>query len=149
LDPQVCNKASQNARYYSSCGCPYVWGGISCGCSGKGGMDCSGLTYTSYRGAGWTGIARTAAAQAQQGGSCGSCSPSNTGPCHEGDLFFYNFGDITLQNQDISSPLHSLTIDHVVMYIGGGFVAECPHTGLNCRVIHPYSQSYVTCRRFC
>lgn len=175
LDPQICQKAASIAQSTflfcvtisnidfdflcmcsllndvlfcifsgkATCGCPYVWGGTSCGCNGQGGFDCSGLTYYSYRSAGWHGIARTAAAQAQQGGSCGSCSPSNTEPCKPGDLFFYDFPEDTAFG---ASPT---AIDHVVMYIGGNRVAECPHPGLDCRVISPYSTHYVTCRRFC
>jgi hypothetical protein len=134
LPSDTCHKAAEHAKHYASCGCPYVWGGTSCGCGGSGGMDCSGLVYTSYRQAGWNGIARTTSGQVNQGSSCGSCSPHNTASCHVGDLFFYSFGG---------------TNDHVLMYIGGNYVAECPHTGLNCRVIHPYTEHYSTCRRFC
>lgn len=84
---------------------------------------------------GYSGIARTASAQARQGTSCGSCRPGHLADCHKGDLFFYNFG--------------GGAIEHVVMYIGDGKAAECPHTGLNCRIITPYSEAYVTCRRHC
>jgi len=135
LEPKICNAAATCGDHFGTCGCPYVWGGNSCGCKGKGGFDCSGIVHHCYVNAGYPGIARTAAAQAAQGTHCGNCRPDNHGPCVKGDLFFYNFG--------------GGAIEHVVMYIGGGKVAECPHTGENCRVIAPYMQAYVTCRRHC
>jgi len=131
----VCEKTVDCARKYATCGCPYVWGGNSCSCGGKGGLDCSGIVHTCYVASGYNGIARTAEAQSHQGSSCGGCSPTNTGSCQKGDLFFYN--------------TEGKGVSHVIMYIGGGDAAECPHTGLNCRVLKPYSSKYVSCRRFC
>ncbi|EGG24385.1 NLP/P60 domain-containing protein [Cavenderia fasciculata] len=130
-----CASAASKAGHYASCGCPYVWGGTSCGCGGSGGMDCSGLVYTSYREAGYTGIQRTTFEQINQGSSCGSCSPSNLGSCKVGALFFYCF----------SQPCP----DHVVMYLGGGKAAECPEPGQDCHIITPYSESYYACRTLC
>jgi hypothetical protein len=135
LPSSVCDKTVECARKYATCGCPYVWGGNSCSCGGKGGLDCSGIVHTCYVASGYSGIARTAEAQSHQGSSCGSCSPSNTGSCQKGDLFFYN--------------TEGSGISHVIMYIGGGEAAECPHTGLNCRVLKPYTSKYVSCKRFC
>jgi len=135
LPAAVCEKTVECARHYATCGCPYVWGGNSCSCGGKGGLDCSGIVHTCYVSAGYPGIARTAEAQSHQGSSCGSCHPSSTGSCTKGDLFFYDF--------------EGKGVSHVVMYIGGGDVAECPHTGVNCRVLKPYTSHYVSCRRFC
>ncbi|EFA76348.1 NLP/P60 domain-containing protein [Heterostelium album PN500] len=135
LPLSTCQKAAARASHYSTCGCPYVYGGTSCGC-GSGGLDCSGLVYRSYNDAGWSGIGRTTFNQIGQGGACNSkCSPSNPGACTVGDLFFYCF----------AQPCPS----HVVMYIGGGKAAECPYTGLNCRIITPYATSYQTCRSMC
>jgi len=135
LPDSVCSQTVDCAKRYASCGCPYVWGGNSCGCSGKGGLDCSGIVHTCYVASGYSGISRTSEAQSHQGSSCGSCSPSATSSCKKGDLFFYN--------------TEGKGVSHVVMYIGGGQVAECPHTGLNCRILTPYSGKYVSCRRFC
>jgi len=135
LPPSVCDKTADCAKRYATCGCPYVWGGNSCSCGGKGGLDCSGIVHTCYVANGYNGIARTAEAQAHQGSSCGSCTPSNTVNCAKGDLFFYN--------------TEGKGISHVIMYIGGGEAAECPHTGLNCRVLKPYTAGYVSCRRLC
>jgi hypothetical protein len=143
LDPQICQKAASIAHQKATCHCPYKWGGTHCGCNGNGGFDCSGLTYYAYRTAGWTGIARTAQGQAQQGGSCGSCSPSNTAACKPGDLFFFAFSEMLFPEASLRD------IDHVVMYIGGNQIAECPHSGVDCRVTHPYTPHYVTCRRYC
>lgn len=54
----------------------------------------------------------------KQGSACSGCSPGNTSGCKIGDLLFYC----------TSQPCPS----HVVMYIGGGRVAECPHAGTLC-----------------
>ncbi|KAF2068312.1 hypothetical protein CYY_010361 [Polysphondylium violaceum] len=136
LPASTCAKAASQAKHYASCGCPYVWGGTSCGCGGSGGMDCSGLVYTSYREAGYSGITRVTTTQVHQGSGCNAgCSPSNTHNCKVGDLFFYCFGS--------GCP------DHVLMYVGGNQVAECSVPGTDCSVHAPYSENYQTCRSFC
>ncbi|GAM24347.1 hypothetical protein SAMD00019534_075220, partial [Acytostelium subglobosum LB1] len=132
----TCDKAATEAEHYATCGCPYVWGGTDCSCGGHGGMDCSGIVYRSYNDAGYHGIGRTTYNQIAQGSSCSSkCHPTDTSGCTTGDLFFYCF----------ETPCPS----HVVMYIGKGKAAECPHTGENCHIITPYSESYYGCRSFC
>ncbi|EGC38759.1 hypothetical protein DICPUDRAFT_148543 [Dictyostelium purpureum] len=132
----ICNAAANKAKRYASCGCPYVWGGTSCGCGGSGGMDCSGIVYTSFREAGWSGITRVTTTQINQGVRCPACSPSNPGACKPGDLLFYCFGGTNCPN-------------HVVMAVGGGKVAECSRPGQPCAIRTPYSQSYYACRSMC
>lgn len=93
LPSDVCNKAASCAKTIcGTCHCPYVYGGESDCCSShKGGLDCSGLVQYSYvHCGGYSGMPRTTFqmwSQLKEG--CGSCSPSNTGACHVGDLFFY------------------------------------------------------------
>ncbi|KAF2068991.1 hypothetical protein CYY_009690 [Polysphondylium violaceum] len=136
LPSATCAKAASAAKRYATCGCPYVWGGSSCGC-GSGGLDCSGLVYRSYLDAGYSGITRVTTTQIRQGSGCNSgCSAGNTGNCKTGDLLFYCFSG-------------SNCPDHVMMYIGGGKAAECPKPGSNCRVLTPYTQAYYGCRSMC
>ncbi|EGC38754.1 hypothetical protein DICPUDRAFT_28130 [Dictyostelium purpureum] len=132
----ICSSAASKASHYASCGCPYVWGGTSCGCGGSGGMDCSGIVYTSFREAGWSGITRVTTTQFQQGVKCSSCSPSNPGACQPGDLIFYCFSG-------------SNCPDHVTMAIGGSKAVECPEPGQDCHIITPYAENYYGCRSMC
>jgi len=119
------------------CHCPYVYGGEeNCCQTHAGGLDCSGLCQYSYSACGHYGIPRTTQEMwASIHGSCNGCSPENTGPCISGDLMFYY--------PSSSGP------DHVMMYTGGGYAAECPHTGEDCRILRPYSSPFVGCRRVC
>ncbi|KAM9985738.1 hypothetical protein ACTFIZ_012385 [Dictyostelium cf. discoideum] len=137
LSQSVCNAAAAKAEHYATCGCPYVWGGTSCGCGGSGGMDCSGIVYTSFREAGWTGITRTTTTQYKQGTSCSGCSGSNTSGCKAGDLLFYCFG------------CSGGVPDHVIMAIGGNRAVQCPEPGQDCSVIDIYSENYMLCRSMC
>jgi len=139
LPVSTCEKAAADAKAKATCGCPYVWGGNSCGCDGHGGYDCSGLVKYAYDKAGWTGIARVSSAQCSQGVECTTCRPDATSSCVIGNVFCYDFPE--------SGPVGA--VDHIVMYIGGGKAAECPHTGLDCRVITPYMEHFVRCRRYC
>jgi len=135
----VCDQAVACAKQIcGTCHCAYVYGGEEDCCNThSGGMDCSGMVQYSYvHCAGYSKMPRTTFEMWQQlTGHCGACSPEKTGDCHVGDLLFYY--------PSSSGP------DHVVMYIGGGLVAECPHTGEDCHIIHPYSSPYVGCRRIC
>jgi hypothetical protein len=119
------------------CHCPYVYGGEENCCQTKSsGFDCSGLCQWSYVNCGKFSIPRTTFEMWDQiHGSCNGCSPENTGPCVSGDLLFYYPSN--------KGP------DHVMMYTGGGYAAECPHTGEDCRIIRPYSSPFVGCRRVC
>ncbi|EGC40062.1 hypothetical protein DICPUDRAFT_25810, partial [Dictyostelium purpureum] len=134
----VCQAAASSAHNYATCGCPYIFGGTSCGCGGSGGMDCSGLVYTSYQEAGFSGIQRTASQQYDQGfDDCGGGSSGNsdTSGCIVGDLLFYCF----------EAPCPS----HVTMYVGNGQMAECPQPGQDCHVIPVYSEAYYGCKSVC
>jgi len=139
LPTDICTKAASCAsQICGQCHCPYVYGGETNCCSGShGGLDCSGLVQYSYvHCGGWSGMPRTTFQMWDElKTDCGACSPTNTGACHVGDLFFYY--------PSSSGP------DHVIMYIGNGLAAECPHTGADCRILRPYSSPYVGCRRLC
>jgi len=121
-----------------TCHCPYVYGDEDfCCTTHRGGFDCSGMVQYSYVHCGhWNGMPRTTYEMyADLKTGCGACRPDSTKDCTVGDLFFYYPSSI--------GP------DHVVMYIGDGKVAECPHTGLDCHIITPYMTEYVGCRRLC
>ncbi|KYR01450.1 hypothetical protein DLAC_01431 [Tieghemostelium lacteum] len=84
IDLSICQAAANAALNYGSCGCPYVWGGTSCGCGGSGGLDCSGMVYASYNDAGWSGILRTSEQQYTQGSSCGGASSGSASSSSSG-----------------------------------------------------------------
>jgi len=135
----VCDNTIKCAKEIcGTCHCPYVYGDEDfCCTTHRGGFDCSGMVQYSYVHCGkWNGMPRTTFEMyADLKTGCGACKPDATKDCIVGDLFFYY--------PTSTGP------DHVVMYIGDGKVAECPHTGLDCHIITPYMVEYVGCRRLC
>jgi len=104
------NAVIAKAKEIGTCGCPYVWGGNGPCCYGqRSGYDCSGLVQRSYSAGGYS-VPRVAADQQRRGHAC-------SGGLRAGDLVFWG------------TPAH-----HVCMYIGNNQLAECPHTGANCRI---------------
>lgn len=87
-------------------GLQYLWGGLS-----GFGMDCSGLTWLSYRVHGIT-IPRDALPQSQHGRVVTTRRP--------GDLLFY--------------ADHGL-VHHVSMYLGGGLMIHAPRTGQPVQIV--------------
>jgi len=99
------------AKEIGTCGCPYVYGGNGgcCQKGKKGGYDCSGLVQRAYSAGGYS-LPRVARDQQKKGKAC-------SGGLKAGDLIFWG------------KPAY-----HVTMYIGNNKLAECPRTGLNCRI---------------
>jgi cell wall-associated NlpC family hydrolase len=104
-------------------GLPYLWGGLS-----GFGLDCSGLTWLSYRVHGIR-IPRDALPQSQHGRAVSTKLP--------GDLLFY---------------AHNGLVHHVTMYIGNGQIIHAPHTGSVVQIIafstQPLRSEYVGARRY-
>jgi cell wall-associated NlpC family hydrolase len=118
-----CEQIASIALDKVRCGCPYVWGGTSCGCGGSGGFDCSGIVYYSHRAAGFSSFPRSARSQLAGNAKSTSCSASNLGACQPGDLLFY------------CMPGGSECPNHVNMYAGNGLVVDCPMPGQNCQTL--------------
>lgn len=99
-------------------GTPYVWGGAA-----PGGFDCSGLVQWIYKQVGIT-LPRTAAAQSTVG------HPVSLSELQPGDLlFFYK------------------PVDHVVIYVGDGKIAEASQPGQPVHVRAMYTNGFVGARR--
>lgn len=99
-------------------GTPYVWGGAA-----PGGFDCSGLVQWIYKQVGIT-LPRTAAAQSTAG------HPVSLNELQPGDLlFFYK------------------PVDHVVIYVGDGKIAEASQPGQPVHVRAMYTNGFVGARR--
>ncbi|MCB0894286.1 MAG: C40 family peptidase [Nocardioides sp.] len=114
------SRASVVARARSFVGLAYLWAGTS-----GFGLDCSGLTWLTYRAHGIR-LPRDASAQATFGRAVTRLRP--------GDLMF--FGD----------PVH-----HVAMYAGHGRMVHAPGTGQSVQVVPvstpPYAHEYAgACR---
>lgn len=89
----------------SKIGCPYVYGGLG-PCSA--GYDCSGLVVRAWQAGGINFLARGMRTTYELWAGLAHVSRSSLQP---GDLVFSNgFG-------------------HVMLYIGGGYVVQSPHTG--------------------
>eukprot|EP01132_Coremiostelium_polycephalum_P002506 gene2506-3102_t len=70
----------------------------------------------------------------------GVCTPWETSGCNTGDILFFCFDD--------GRPCPN----HELMALGNGVFAECPHKGLDCRVITviPYHQDdFYGCKSIC
>jgi cell wall-associated NlpC family hydrolase len=99
-------------------GTPYVYGGAA-----PGGFDCSGLVQWIYKQVGIT-LPRTAAAQSTVG------HPVSLNQLQPGDLlFFYR------------------PVDHVVIYVGNGKIAEASQPGQPVHVRPMYLNGFVGARR--
>ncbi|MGH3717320.1 MAG: NlpC/P60 family protein [Pseudonocardiaceae bacterium] len=99
-------------------GTPYVYGG-----SAPGGFDCSGLIQWTYEQVGIT-LPRTAAAQSTVG------HPVSLSQLQPGDLlFFYQ------------------PVEHVVMYVGDGKIAEASQPGTPVHVRPMYLSGFAGARR--
>ena len=99
-------------------GTPYVYGGAA-----PGGFDCSGLVQWIYKQVGIT-LPRTAAAQSTAG------HPVSLNELQPGDLlFFYK------------------PVDHVVIYVGNGKIAEASQPGKPIHVRAMYLNGFVGARR--
>lgn len=91
-------------------GTPYLWGGN--GTADQGGrFDCSGLTKAAYESVGIT-LPRVANDQ------------YNAGPHPSRDELLP--GDLVFFSPD---PTNSRAIDHVGIYVGGGYMIDAPYTG--------------------
>ena len=99
-------------------GTPYVYGGAA-----PGGFDCSGLVQYAFRTAGIT-LPRTAAAQSSIG------RPVSVSQLQPGDLLFFY------------SP-----VDHVVMYVGNGKIAEASQPGSPVHIRPMYLSGFAGARR--
>ena len=86
---------------YAQLGKPYVWGA-----TGPGSYDCSGLVQAAWSAAG-VSIPRTTYDQ------WASLPHVSTSALEPGDLLFFD-GE-----------------GHVAMYVGGGYMIDAPHTGLD------------------
>jgi cell wall-associated NlpC family hydrolase len=91
-------------------GTPYLWGGNGTA-DQDGRFDCSGLTKAAYESVGIT-LPRVANDQ------------YNAGPHPTRDQLIP--GDLVFFATDLSN---SRTIDHVGIYVGGGYMIDAPHTG--------------------
>jgi cell wall-associated NlpC family hydrolase len=99
---------------YNQLGCPYVYGGTGpC----HQGFDCSGLTQAAWASAG-VAIPRTSYAQWS---ALPHVSVSAMAP---GDLMIFN-GE-----------------GHVGIYVGGGYMIDAPHTGLNVEKVSIHTSWY-------
>jgi cell wall-associated NlpC family hydrolase len=109
LDP---SKQAAGAIHYAQkkLGTPYLWGGN--GTPEQGGrFDCSGLTKAAYESVGIT-LPRVANDQYNAGPH-----PSRE-ELLPGDLVFFS-----------PDPNNSRAIDHVGIYVGGGYMIDAPYTG--------------------
>ncbi|MEV5312856.1 MULTISPECIES: bifunctional lytic transglycosylase/C40 family peptidase [unclassified Streptomyces] len=109
LDP---SKQAAGAIHYAQkkLGTPYLWGGN--GTPEQGGrFDCSGLTKAAYESVGIT-LPRVANDQYNAGPH-----PSRE-ELLPGDLVFFS-----------PDPSNSRAIDHVGIYVGGGYMIDAPYTG--------------------
>ncbi|QIJ66602.1 transglycosylase SLT domain-containing protein [Streptomyces sp. JB150] len=109
LDP---SKQAAGAIHYAQkkLGTPYLWGGN--GTPEQGGrFDCSGLTKAAYESVGIT-LPRVANDQ------------YNAGPHPSRDELLP--GDLVFFSPD---PTNSRAIDHVGIYVGGGYMIDAPYTG--------------------
>ncbi|MFJ8083304.1 NlpC/P60 family protein [Streptomyces sp. NPDC096205] len=94
----------------SKLGTPYLWGGN--GTPEQGGrFDCSGLTKAAYESVGIT-LPRVANDQYNAGPHPGRDE------LLPGDLVFFS-----------TDPYNSRAIDHVGIYVGGGYMIDAPRTG--------------------
>ncbi|WP_326689454.1 MULTISPECIES: bifunctional lytic transglycosylase/C40 family peptidase [unclassified Streptomyces] len=113
LDP---SKQAAGAITYAQekLGTPYLWGGN--GTPEQGGrFDCSGLTLAAYRSVG-IDLPRVANDQ------------YNTGPHPKRDELMP--GDLVFFGTDLNN---SRSIDHVGIYVGGGYMIDAPYTGAKIR----------------
>jgi cell wall-associated NlpC family hydrolase len=113
VDP---SKRGAGAIYYAQkkLGTPYLWGGN--GTPEQGGrFDCSGLTLAAYRSVGVT-LPRVANDQ------------WNSGPHPKRDELLP--GDLVFFGTDLNN---SRSIDHVGIYVGGGYMIDAPYTGAKIR----------------
>lgn len=99
-------------------GKPYIYGS-----EGPDSFDCSGLAKYAYASLG-INLPRVASDQAEYGS-----------PISKDDL---EFGDLVFFSSD------GITIDHVGIYIGGGFFEHAPHTGSNVKISSMDSAYYST-----
>ncbi|MEV5725523.1 NlpC/P60 family protein [Streptomyces pharetrae] len=109
LDP---SKQAAGAIHYAQkkLGTPYLWGGN--GTPEQGGrFDCSGLTKAAYES---VGIELPRVANDQY----------NAGPHPSRDELLP--GDLVFFSPD---PTNSRAIDHVGIYVGGGYMIDAPYTG--------------------
>jgi cell wall-associated NlpC family hydrolase len=109
LDP---SKQAAGAIHYAQkkLGTPYLWGGN--GTPEQGGrFDCSGLTKAAYES---VGIKLPRVANDQY----------NAGPHPSRDELLP--GDLVFFSPD---PTNSRAIDHVGIYVGGGYMIDAPYTG--------------------
>ncbi len=113
VDP---SRQGAGAIYYAQkkLGTPYLWGGN--GTPEQGGrFDCSGLTLAAYRS---VGIKLPRVANDQY----------NTGPHPKRSELMP--GDLVFFGTDLNDPR---SIDHVGIYVGGGYMIDAPRTGAKIR----------------
>jgi cell wall-associated NlpC family hydrolase len=119
--PQIVN-AIASAR--TRLGSPYVWGA-----TGPATFDCSGLTQWAYAAAG-VALPRTSREQWFVG------PHPNLDELQPGDLLFW-----------ATDPTDPLTIHHVALYIGSGYMIEAPHTGAVVHVTAVYLDGFIGATR--
>lgn len=113
VDP---SRQGAGAIYYAQrkLGTPYLWGGD--GTAEEGGrFDCSGLTKAAYKSVD-VELPRVANDQ------------WNTGPHPKRDELLP--GDLVFFGTDLNDPR---SIDHVGIYVGGGYMIDAPYTGAKIR----------------
>jgi hypothetical protein len=83
-------------------------------------------------------IPRTASQMYHGHGKPTKCRPSRLSDCKPGDLLFYCYPGRPCPN-------------HVNMYIGNGKIADCPRTGLDCRILKRVSSpsAFYGSRTYC
>jgi len=101
-------------------GLRYLWGGVT-----AWGLDCSGLTWVTYRSHGIT-IPRDADAQFAAG------TPTTLARARPGDLIFYG-----------RSHVH-----HVTMFVGGGEMIEAPDSADSVRIVPVRTRDLAGVRSF-
>ena len=99
--------------YYTACqkylGIPYVWGGMS-----SSGYDCSGFVWSMMKDLGYSWGRTTAREQSKYGKAVPVTGSMGLGSAQPGDVLFNHNGSY---------------INHVMIYLGNGYLVHAPKPG--------------------